>query len=216
MFNAFLEQYQYYAERLPLEIFVFVGAFVEEVIAPIPSPFVMTLAGSVTAAQGNPFWYLFIVAMIASAGKTLGGSVLYFIADKTEDIVLLNLSRYVGITHEEIERLGKRLSRGSWRDWAVLLGIRSAPIIASAPVSVICGFLKIRFRLFVITTFLGTIVRDFVYLYVGYTTLGATNSLTEGLSGLETIIQVTAALSGLSLLAWIVYRRRQKKHGQPS
>ena len=211
MLNAFLEQYELYAERLPLEIFVLLGAFVEEVIAPIPSPFVMTLAGSVTAAQGHPFWYLFVVAVIAAAGKTLGGMVLYVIADKTEDIVFLKLSRYVGITHEEVEKLGNRLSRGSWRDWAVLMGIRSTPVIASAPISVICGFLKIRWRMFVITTFLGSIIRDFVYLYVGFTTLGTANSLTEGLGGIESFVQISTAISGLAFLGWIIYKRKMKK-----
>lgn len=209
--ETLLRYYEMYAERIPLELYVLVGSFLEEVIAPIPSPFVMTLAGTLTASQGRPFWYLFVVAVIASIGKTLGGSVLYWVADKTEDIVFMRISRWAGIGEKEIEKLGKRLSGRGWKDWAVLLGIRSTPVIASAPISVICGFLKVRLRLFIITTFIGTIVRDFVYLYVGYTTLDTANSLTEGLSGMETIIQITTVLSGVAFLGWIIYKRRQKK-----
>lgn len=209
--ETLLRYYEIYAERIPLELYVLVGSFLEEVIAPIPSPFVMTLAGTLTQSQGRPFWYLFVVAVIASLGKTLGGSVLYWVADKTEDVLFYRISRWAGIGKDEIEKLGKRLSGRGWKDWAVLLGIRSTPVIASAPISVICGFLKVRFRLFVITTFIGSIVRDFVYLYVGFTTLDTANSFTEGLSGMESLIQISTVVSGVLFLGWIIYKRRQKK-----
>jgi len=213
MIEKFLRLYEQYAEQLPLEIFVVVGSFVEEVIAPIPSPFVMTLAGSVAATQGYPFWYLFVVSVLAASGKTLGATVLYYVADKAEDVVLAKLGGFVGISHKEVERIGARLNRGDWRDWSVLMVIRSTPIIASAPVSVICGFLKVRFRLFIITTFFGSIIRDFVYLYVGYTTLDTANSLTSGLSGLEGIVQISMLIGGLGALSWIVYRRLKQRSG---
>lgn len=212
--ETLLRYYEIYADRVPLELYVLAGSFIEEVIAPIPSPFVMTLAGTLTQSQGRPFWYLFVVAVIAALGKTLGGSVLYWIADKAEDVLFYRISGWAGIGKGEIEKLGKRLSSGGWKDWAVLLGIRSTPVIASAPISVICGFLKVRFRLFVITTFFGSIVRDFIYLYIGFTTLNTANSLTEGLSGMETIIQISTAVSGLLFLAWIIYKRKLKKATQ--
>ena len=42
------------AQYVPLEVFTVVGTFLEEVIAPIPSPFVLTTAGTITKAQNNP------------------------------------------------------------------------------------------------------------------------------------------------------------------
>lgn len=206
-----LEKFEYYAEQLPLEIFVLIGSFLEEVIAPIPSPFVMGLAGSVAATQDRAFVYLAALSLIAALGKTLGAMLLYWLADKVEDVVLSKIGRFIGITHVEVERLGQRLNTGTWRDWAVLMLIRSTPVIASAPVSLACGFIKVPFRLFVITTFSGTIIRDFVYLYAGYTTFGAASSLTDGLSGLESVIQVFMAIAGLVLIALIIYRRKNNQ-----
>ena len=40
------------ATILPIPLFTVVAAFVEEVIAPVPSPLVMTLAGSLAASAG--------------------------------------------------------------------------------------------------------------------------------------------------------------------
>lgn len=211
MVENLLRIYERYAEQLPLELFVLGGSFVEEVIAPIPSPFVMTLAGSVAAAQHYPFWYLFVVSILAALGKTLGAVLLYWLADKGEDLILSKLGRFIGVTHKEVESVGKRITGEGQRDWAVLMIIRSTPVIASAPVSLICGVLRVRFKVFVITTLLGSIIRDFVYLYVGYTTLDTANSLTQNLSGLENVVQWGMLLSALGLFAWIVYRKLQAK-----
>src|SRR5690606_6968465 len=101
----FLEQL---AEEVPVELFAFIGSFIEELIAPIPSPVVMTLAGTMVASNNSPFWYLFIIAVIASFGKTIGAIILYSIADKTEDVVLTRIGRYIGITHKQVDSIGSR------------------------------------------------------------------------------------------------------------
>lgn len=203
-----LDKFEHYVQLIPIELFVLGGSFVEEVVAPIPSPFVMGLAGSAASAQGYPFWYLFVLSLLAATGKTLGGLLLYWLADKAEDIVMSKIGRYIGITHKEVERLGERLNSGTWRDWAIMLAIRSTPVIASAPVSLICGFIKVPIKLFAVTTFFGTIIRDFVYLYVGYTTLGAANTALDDLESFESIVQILMAISGLIVVGWIIYKRK--------
>ena len=45
MFHTLEQTLLSYADKLPLEIFLFIGSIVEEVIAPIPSPFVPVAAG---------------------------------------------------------------------------------------------------------------------------------------------------------------------------
>lgn len=189
---------------------MFFGAFLEEVIAPIPSPFVMTLAGSVAQSQGYAFWYLFVVAVIASAGKTLGAILLYWLADKAENLVLSRIGKFVGITHKEVEKFGEKLS-GSNKDLITLLVIRSTPVIPSAPISLICGFIKMDKKQFIIATFFGTIIRDFVYLYFGYTSLEAATSLLEGMDGIETVVTLAMALIGVSVVGWIIYKRKFAK-----
>lgn len=191
-------------------MFAFFGSFLEEVIAPVPSPFVMTIAGSMVAAQGSPFWYLFIVAIIAALGKTIGAMIWYVVADKAEDVVLGKVGRYVGVTHKQVEKFGARFS-GRKRDYITLFIIRATPIIPSAPISIIAGFLALPKKMFIITTFLGTVVRDFAYLYIGFSGLAAAKTIIDGVEGTSSIVTIVMAVGAVAIGVWIVVRKYRMK-----
>lgn len=195
------------AEHVPVELFAFLGSFIEEIIAPIPSPVVMTLSGSMVAANGLPFLYLFVVAAIAAVGKTIGAIILFVIADKTEDVIMSRAGKYIGITHKQVEQIGARF-KGTPRDYVTLLIIRSTPIIPSAPISLICGLIGLPKKLFIISTFFGTIVRDFVYLYIGFTGIGAAAEIADGIEGASSIVTIVLGLIGVAIFAFIVYKKR--------
>ena len=201
-----IEMLQQLAEHVPVELFAFCGSFIEELIAPIPSPVVMTLSGTMVESIGAPFLYLIVVAIIAATGKTLAAIILYFIADKMEDVVLSRVGRYIGITHKQVEQIGARF-HDTPRDYITLLLIRSAPIIPSAPISLICGLVAIPKKLFIISTFFGTIVRDFIYLYIGYTGVSAAEEITNGIEGVSSIVTVILGVIGVGILAYIAYRK---------
>jgi membrane protein DedA with SNARE-associated domain len=196
------------AQVVPLELFAFFGSFVEELLAPIPSPIVMTVTGSIADAQGKPFAYLFVLSVIAALGKTLGAIIIYVVADKAEDILVGKFGKLIGVTHEEVEKLGARFS-GGWKDFALLLFLRALPIMSSAVVSICSGIIAVRFSFYVLSTFLGTIIRDFFYLYVGYTGIDALYQLVNGFDSVESMIQSgIALLIGLGIL-WIAWKRRK-------
>lgn len=195
------------SEYVSVEVFAFVASFLEELIAPIPSPFVMTIAGSMAASQNVPFWYLLVIAAIAAVGKTLAAIILFIVADKAEDVVLGRLGKYVGISHKQVEQIGARFT-GRPRDYVTLLLIRATPIIPSAPISVICGLLGIRKKLFIISTYFGTIIRDFVYLYIGYTGIEAANAFIEGVEGVSSIVTILMVVVAVALVVWILVRKR--------
>lgn len=194
------------AEHVPVELFAFFGSFIEELIAPIPSPVVMTLAGSMAATNGSAFWYLFVIAVIAAVGKTLGAIILYYIADKTEDVILSRAGKYIGITHKQVEQVGARF-QGTAKDYATLLVIRSTPIIPSAPISLICGLIGLPKKLLIISTFFGTIVRDFIYLYIGFTGASAATEIIEGIEGASSIVTIILGLIGAGIFAYIAYKK---------
>lgn len=196
------------AAKTPLELFSLLGAFIEELIAPIPSPFVMTLAGSITKAHAKPLVYLLVVAAIGAFGKTLAGWILYFITDKAEDLVLTKFGKFFGVTHESVEKIGKYFSGGK-KDAIALAILRSVPIMPSSPISIVCGFIKINIKVFIIFTFLGSIVRNMFFLYLGYTGLAASESMMEGIDSLETIGKlVFLGIAGTGLI--IAYKKRDK------
>lgn len=151
---------------LPLEIFVFIGSFLEEIIAPIPSPFIMGSAAVAAVEKNYAWWSFFILAVIGSVGKTLASYVIYIIADKGEDVVLGRFGKYFKISHEQLEKIGSLFSKGWWDD-VVLFFLRVLPLVPSFFLSIACGVLKINMKSFIITTFLGTIFRNILLLLIG-------------------------------------------------
>ncbi len=206
--QALLNWLEALAQQIPVQWFVFIGAIVEEIIAPIPSPVVMMLAGSIAASQGSPLYFILFLAVIGAFSKTLGSLLIYFIADKAEDLIINKFGRFLGVSHSDTEGLGKYLGEGKRDDLAIFL-MRAIPVIPTAPVSVIAGLIKINIKTYAISTFLGLIVRNTIYLYLGYTSLGALESLIEGFDSLEKVgYLILAAIAGVALL-WM-YRKRQQ------
>ncbi len=208
MFSHLEEILLSFANSLPLEVFVLVASFVEEVIAPIPSPTVMVLAGSFARVQDYMMPALVVLALIGAMGKTIGAIVVYFITDKAEDVVMNKFGKFFGVTHEDVEKLGKKLGNG-FRDYILLTTLRALPFIPSVVVSVGSGLLKVPVTLFIISTFLGTIIRDGFYLYAGYIGATALFTIINQSSSLETVVEVLVVLAGLAFIGYRIYLRKK-------
>lgn len=194
------------ANFVPLPVFAFVGALVEEVIAPIPSPLVMTFTGSLAAANSASLFYIFVLALIGSVGKTLGSWIVYVVTDKAEDIVVGKFGKFIGVSHKQIEQIGSLLNNGI-RDDVILFLLRAIPIIPTAPVSVICGVIKLNMRTYLVSTFFGTLVRNMIYLYLGYTGVGALASLNEGFESWEKLGYLIIFLLFAAGVAFMYFKR---------
>jgi membrane protein DedA with SNARE-associated domain len=203
--ESLIATFEKYAERLPLEIFVLIGSFIEEAISPIPSFVVMIPAGAAAQVQGLGWWHLALLALIGAAGRLVASIMLYFIADKAEDALLGNGRKFFGISHAQLERYGKRLS-GKKRDWWALFLLNAIPVLPTALLSLACGFVKVRFSLFVTATFPGTAINAFIYLSIGYAGILAASSL----RGLELAFQIIAIIIVVALAVWFVQYRRQR------
>lgn len=198
------------AHTLPLEVFVIVASFLEEVIAPIPSPSIMVIAGSFGLVQGYSYAGLASLILLASIGKTIGGLTMYWIAWKLKDIALPFFGRFIDITQEDIDRFGSKFT-GSARDYAVYIFFRSVPIIPSILLSFGSGVIRLPLRLFIIGTFLGTIVRDTFYLIVGYAGTGILHRYLANTSQAESFMQfLLVGFFGVFIL-YLLARRRRKR-----
>lgn len=207
LLSPFVDYLHTLSGTVPLPIFVTLGAAIEEIIAPIPSPLVMTLAGSLSAASGNAMIYLAYLAIIGSVAKTVASYIVYVVSDVAEDLVLNKFGRFLGVSHKEVEKFGSQLS-GGWKDDLVMLALRTIPIIPTAPVSIIAGLLKINVATFLWTTVVGYAVRNYFYLYLGATSIGALESLNEGLDSFENIGYLII-FGLLIVLAIFFYKKRQ-------
>jgi membrane protein DedA with SNARE-associated domain len=205
-----IQIFESFATKMPLELFVLLGSFIEEVIAPIPSPFIMTLSGSIAKAQDQAIFYLILLSFFGAIGKTLGAWVLYIIADKAEDVIVGKYGKFFGVTHKEIESIGRRFNKGL-RDDVFLFLARAIPIIPSAPVSVVCGLIKLNIRTYLLSTFLGTSVRNMLYLYVGYVGLSSYESVLGGLDSVESIVQIVIGVGIVGIIGWAYYKRKKSQ-----
>ena len=208
MFGYIEEQLLLLANSVPLEAFVFIGSFVEEVIAPVPSLAVMLMSGTLAALQDRPVIDLLSLAVIAAIGKSLGAIIVYFFAEKISFLVLKNFSWLVKITPEEVQQLGSKIT-GDYRDYFVLTLLRALPILPSSIVSVSCGVLKIPFRLFMVSTLIGTIVRDGIFLYVGYSGTAILREFATKSTDVESYLQIAILAVIVCIIGYIYLKRRR-------
>lgn len=208
MFGQLEAQLLTLVHTLPLEAFVLIASFIEEVIAPIPSPTVMVISGTVAQVQHYPLSGLFILALIGALGKTIGACVVYFITNKAEHVIMGSFGKFFGVTHEDVENLGKKLGNG-FKDYILLTTFRALPFMPSVVVSVGSGLLKVPLKLFITTTFVGTIVRDGFYLYAGYVGAEALAMIINKSTNIETYIEILVVVAMLGYIGYRVHERKK-------
>lgn len=199
------------ANVVPLEVYVALGTFVEEVLAPIPSPVIMTLAGSLAASGSTSVWYLLVLGLIGAATKTFASLLLYWIGDKAEDFFVNRFGKYVGVSNKEIEKIGKQFN-GNNRDVVVLILARAVPIMPTSPVSVVCGIIKMDLKKYVVGTFIGTWIRGMMYLLLGYYSVDSLEKINQGLMDMESLVQI--GLVGIIGLVFVImfYKRGKQQN----
>lgn len=211
MFQHLEELMLSFATAMPLPVFAAVSSAIEEVVAPIPSGPVMLVMGSLAQLQGYTLWMLFGLSIAATVGKLVGALVVYFVADKAEDLLAGKFAKFFGVTHTQIESFGARLGNG-WKDYVLLTLLRTLPFVPSVVVSFGAGALKIPLRLFIIATVIGSILRDSFFLYLGYAGIEAADEILAHFSTVESFLQVAIVLGVIGALGFLFYVHYKKTH----
>lgn len=154
------------ATSWPLELFAFVGSVLEEIIAPIPAPLVMSLSGYIANERGHGWVYFALLALIGALGKTLASYMLYYLGNKAEDIVVDRWGKLLGLERQKLDRAAALMNKGWWDD-ALLVFLRAVPLIPTFIVSIACGVLKVPMRTFLWTTLAGSFVRNIAMIWLG-------------------------------------------------
>jgi len=140
MFENLILHLKILSEQIPVGLYALVGGFIEEIIAPIPSPLIMTTAGSLLRLQGYGIIALFLISFLAAFGKTIGSWIIYVVADKSKGLIVLRFGKFLGVTQQDVEKIGKRFDN-TWKDDVLLVLLRAVPFIPGAPVAVVCGII---------------------------------------------------------------------------
>ena len=192
---------------MPLPLFVVVGSFIEEILAPIPAPIVMTTGGAAAFLQDYTLFGLFFLAIVGAFGKTLGAYVIYFVADKGEDFTFKYLGKYLPITHEEIEAIGRRF-RGGLRDFTILAVLRSIPFVPSVALDVGAGVIKLPLTTYLSSTYVGFVIRGYFFLFIGYEGIESYRAIMSNFSGAEFGLQLFVVVI---LIGFLIYSYAKRK-----
>lgn len=194
------------AETVPIEWFTCLGAFIEEVIAPIPSPLIMATAGSIAEAQGKGVTFLLWLSVLGAVGKVAGAWLIYAAASKLEDVFIRRFGKFLGVSEADVENLSRHLNKG-FKDDIILFLLRAAPIVPSSPVSAVCGLVKLNIRTYLAATFFGTLIRNGIYLYIGYAGVAAYESLLKGMENTEALFQIGILAALVAAVGFIYWKR---------
>ncbi|MFZ1626737.1 MAG: VTT domain-containing protein [Candidatus Moraniibacteriota bacterium] len=198
------------AAIIPLELFVVIGAFAEEVIAPIPSMLVMTTAGYFAHLEGRTTFFLIWLVLLGNLGKLAGSFIYYTVGDKIEDVLVGRFGRYLGLKHADIERIGQRFNGSPWRDGALIFLLRVIPFFPTIFVSVSAGVVRIRLRVFLTASYLGNFCKDLFYAFAGYS--GA-RALRAFFMDVERVRFGVGVLLVLAVIASLVFLYIHRHHG---
>jgi membrane protein DedA with SNARE-associated domain len=208
IFSSIESFFRALSASVPLEVFVFVGSLVEELVSPIPSTLIMGTAGSAASASEYAIIFLFWLSFVGNTGKIIGSIFYYMLGDKLEDVVVRKFGKYLGVTHQQVEGLGKRFS-GHWRDGITLFFLRLLPFVPTTPVSLACGIIRMPMKTFAIATFAGNFVKDFLYLLIGYMGFAAVRDLFHRAAEIRYYLDIAILFAFVSLLFLLWYHRKR-------
>jgi membrane protein DedA with SNARE-associated domain len=195
---------------VPLELFIFLGSFIEELFPPIPSALITVTAGTVLATRDFSFVYIIWLAVFGAVGKCIGSSIIYVVSDKAEDVVLGKFGKFIGVSHKHVEGLAKHFN-GGWKDHVTLFVLRALPIMPSTPVSVMSGVIKINFKTYLLQTFLGTVVRDIFFIYIGTLGVAVYGKFTPFLEKTEDLIKYGFVAAVILIVGYIIVKKYKDK-----
>lgn len=151
---------------------LFLAAFIEEVIAPIPSTLVM-MTGGFFFLSGSPvtpdsLLLLFSkVALPIGFGLTLGSFVWYGIPYLFGKPALERVGPWFGLSWKDVEKL-EGIMRNTWVDNVILFIARALPVFPAVAVNVFCGLVRFPAWQYLLITLPASILRAFLVGFFGW------------------------------------------------
>lgn len=138
--------------------------FVEEAGIPLPINGDIILAYTGYRLSLNPsgpgIWQAFFAAQVAAL---LGATILFFLARRWGQLVIYKLGKFIFLKEEQIRKAEAMFAR--WGVLGIIVG-RHIPGLR-IPVTIFAATSGIRYRTFIISTFISTSVWILFYLIIG-------------------------------------------------
>jgi len=192
---------------------VFLSAFIEEVVAPIPSGLVMMSAGY-AFLSGEPvtfanFIYLFTrVAIPLSLGLTLGSYLVYGLSYKYGENIIKRFGKYVGLSWSDVMRVHRKFDKTNKDDMTLLI-LRLLPIIPSIVINAVAGLVKFNLRSYTFITILGTLLRATLVSFIGWQVGNLYKEYAEQIDHYENYAFGVVLAFVVGYLLWKKYRKKK-------
>jgi membrane protein DedA with SNARE-associated domain len=143
------------------DLTVILGAFLQELVSPLPSFVVFVPGGVALQAEHASIWHVLILTLIIAVVRVVAGLILYGGAERLSTWLFTKRK-----AKKQLERVRAKLSqKGSW--WTIFI-LWALPVVPSTIISLGAGFVKVPLRTFVTATYAGAIINALTYLLIGY------------------------------------------------
>ncbi len=200
---------QSYISDLPVELYTFVGSFLEELIAPIPSPIILTTAGSLVNEHGFSILYVFFIALIAVLGKFIPTYLYYYAGFMGEEFLQKKFFKFLGLGSLDVDKYGK-LIEGSKKGELMFVLFRVIPLFPTAPVSFLAGLINMSRKKFILLTAVGLYFRSLILLTLGYIGFAQMDYILDLLIHWESNLTKVIVLIMLIFFAVYAYKNKDR------
>jgi membrane protein DedA with SNARE-associated domain len=139
----------------------FIGALLEEVAFPLPSPLLLV---GVAFFFGKPITFVTILKILGmvvlpiTAGATVGSLVIFGLAYFGGYSAIHKFNKYLGFSWEDVDKFRQKLSRVHSDEWILFLS-RCLPFTPTSLITIAAGLLRMNPLIFIALTFSGIFIR---------------------------------------------------------
>ena len=182
---------------------VFFLMALESMIAPVPSEVVMPFAGYLALQGRFNFW---IALLASSLGSIFGSFLSYCIGFYGGRPIVLKFGKYLLLEEEHLEWTEKWFKKRG--DKTIFIS-RFVPVVRHL-ISMPAGIAKMPMRRFLVYTFAGASIWNFILLYAGFKLGSHWNKIHEYSKQLD-IIFVAAVILFLAYFVWKHHKKRKNE-----
>ncbi|MEI6480524.1 MAG: VTT domain-containing protein [bacterium] len=194
---------------------VFVGSFFGEIVGPLPA--VSIIVGATFSIVRHAQFSLkllgdifVLIALPDAFGATIGSFVTYSVGYWGGKPAIVRWGKYFGFSWKSVEKVHDKLATSTKDEW-VLFVVRAVPLLPSIAVNIVCGILQIPKTRYAIITFFGTMVRAFIYGYIGWSLGGAYRKYAHFANIFERRLLITAIVTLMVYIVWRVIKAKKSK-----
>ena len=170
---------------------------VQSLIVPIPSELVLLAGGMLYGSWLGP-WGVVLGVVVGVIGSVLSGIVTYYIANKGGRPILEVTGDHMKLADKFVFAMDLWIEK--WGIWAIIAG-RAVPVVMFDPISYAAGISNIKWKMYNLATFIGSIPRSIFYAIIGF------QMVTSGGLDIHSLTpeQLDAAAGKFNLIFYIIF-----------